>query len=623
MSNSLTQSNIFKDSSWIEKYLVFEIPEHFTKSLLKKTDSAENGLLMSIINLMKTYQTMVREKTKDSSKVYELLKEKIDTYITKLYEQINAKSVDINYYLKTLKFLHDKKFSQILEELEISHLIKMFDYSNYDFKFGNTFNKLSDEYFKMFSEKILFGKYGNENLNLYEMISNKWQQIDFLTMVKFTNLLSKMKFYKIDVSKYEQVLSEKFNQEENIVKLLNFTIKRYLTYETAHILDVNDEEIISKYELEFIIGCMKSSGFSYFEKYYLDMLVRHKNLLTSSIGLISKDIKLINNFINILVRQESNNVNRYVNDILIRARNYLYDLEESFYNNTIFKKIKICAESEKYKTIDLTNYSRDKCNFQILKYNYNLEKENILASTDSLSLTTTDLGDEENFVIQTNELADSLRTYLDMYDAFYRVRYPDRIIEYDLNKSSTIVKMIFSGETYFIHMALIQYLILEKIYSSSSGITVQSIQESVGIPLNKLSETFNSLLKIKIVKRTPNDTNPSEIKFLLNKDFTFESKKISIVELIKQEKIIQEVKREFMHDRNMIVLANLVNYAKKNTFFTRDTIEEQLGYKIPFKLSAEYIDVAIERALKDEYIKKREIAIDSSSSDIIYEYYDE
>jgi hypothetical protein len=73
----------------------------------------------------------------------------------------------------------------------------------------------------------------------------------------------------------------------------------------------------------------------------------------------------------------------------------------------------------------------------------------------------------------------------------------------------------------------------------------------------------------------------------------------------------------------MIVLFNLIYYAKKNMYFTRDTIMEQLSYKIPFKLTEEQINNAIDKALADDYIKIQEIPNTNGTIDIMYQYNDE
>ena len=170
-------------------------------------------------------------------------------------------------------------------------------------------------------------------------------------------------------------------------------------------------------------------------------------------------------------------------------------------------------------------------------------------------------------------------------------------------------------------MTLIHYIVLDLIMKNESGILASLLSNNLDISLSKLTETFNSLLKIKIIKR---DNNSTDIKFLLNNNFSYEKNKISISELvkIKTDDKAKAAEREFVHDRNMIVLCNLINFAKKNKYFTSDTIITDLSYKVPFKLNDEYINKAIEKALSDEYIKEIKIPKGNDSYDIMYNYCD-
>jgi hypothetical protein len=212
-----------------------------------------------------------------------------------------------------------------------------------------------------------------------------------------------------------------------------------------------------------------------------------------------------------------------------------------------------------------------------------------------------------------------------MYKSYYKARFPDRVIEYDLINSTLIVKMNFD-QTYFIHMALLQYIVLDQIISSSSkqNISAIDISERLNIPLANLSDTFNSLLKIKIIKRLT--LQNSDIQFASNNEFTFDKKKLSISGLIKKDSAEVVVKpREFLHDRYMIVLANLIYWAKKTKYFSADVIEEALLHMVPFTILDEHITKAIEKAISDEYIK--EIKVPSTNGDgtyqIMYNYIEE
>jgi hypothetical protein len=632
-------------STFIEKYLKIGISENlekifsgvkiesikppvkFAKAETKSTKKT-NDSFSKIVNEIITYQALYKQKLNNPEKVKEHLFKYINACIENYHTKINVNSADINYYLKGVCDSYNEKFALVVQKMDINHIIKMLDYTN-DKNEDGTFKILMNMYFKLFGESILCGKFGKSNTMLSEQINENWSSVNFENLLNFSDVLSKLKYYKTDTSSYDAVFQSKFDDVANIQKLLEFINKNYLSAKdnSPTVTDINNEEKGEskrrelKYNLRFIIENLKSNGFLLFEEYYKNLQSRYDQI---EIETVYRDLKLIKHFMFIVSQNEKTNVNRYVNDMLIRTRNYLFDLQESYYNNQIYKKITIRAESDKYKGVDMTKYNRELTNFKILKYNYCTNSENILARSHKFETEHVEGGEKQNFVIDYKTVNEKLAGYFDIYRSYYKTRYPDREIEYDLIDSTIIVKMKFDEKPYYIHMALIQYIVLDKIMEKEDGINVLKLSESLGIPLSKLNDTLNSLLKIRITKRTANPEDVSNIKFVLNKDFTFEKNKLSISGLVKKEPSDSKPsQREFMHDREMIVLCNLVHYVKKNTYFTRDAIMEELSYKIPFKLTDEFIDKAIEKALREEYIKIQEVPNGNGTNDILYQYSNE
>jgi len=178
-----------------------------------------------------------------------------------------------------------------------------------------------------------------------------------------------------------------------------------------------------------------------------------------------------------------------------------------------------------------------------------------------------------------------------------------------------ITKITCLSKDYYIHLALIQYVVLDIIVNSTEGICAKEISAALNIKLSLLNEAFNSLLKIKIIMRN------SENKFVFNNEFTYDKSKISIFGLIKKyddEESAKSAEREFMHDRSVILLCNLVNYAKRNEPFTIDFVNEKLSIKVPFKFTKENLEAALKDAIKDNYIS--EMKEGSAESPILYRY---
>lgn len=596
--------------TFIEKYLNINVKDSINTFLNASIKNAQK------VEEIKSYQQYYADKLVDPKLVKTRLEKLIYDYLTSNYNKINVSTADINYFLKRICECYSEKFNTIISKMNIMHIIKMLDYTNETDKENTVFKELMNDYFKMFNQIILSSDYGITKQKLYDLLNDTWDSINLDNLLNFANVLSKLKYYKIETTDFNMLFQTKYDYISNIAKLLDFIINSYISPKEAPknqlIHDINEQvkepsksnEL--KYNFRFILENLKSNGFLLFEQYYKNIKTRYCEL---DINSLNRDLILTKHFMSIIASFEETNVNRYVNDMLINIRNYLFDLQESHYNNEIYRKIKIKAESDKYKSEDISKYSRDLTSFQMFKYNY-LNPENILMRAHTL-------GDSSE-TLNYSAVNKTLAGYLDIYRSFYKTRYPDREIEYDLIDSTIIVKMKFD-KTYYIHMALIQYIILDLIMNKEC-ISVQEIFDSVGISLSRLNETFNSLLKIKIIKRTTG----FDMKFSLNKDFEFDKNKLSISGLVKKE--VSETKttqREFMHDRNMIVLCNLVHYAKKNTYFSRDTIMDELTYKVPFKLNDEYINKAIAKALEDDYIKVQEIPYTNGTVDIMYQYSDE
>jgi hypothetical protein len=266
----------------------------------------------------------------------------------------------------------------------------------------------------------------------------------------------------------------------------------------------------------------------------------------------------------------------------------------AYKNNMAFRQINIELKSQKYTQLDLNKLKRNICNFKILQYS-NIE--------DSMP---------EKYTINHN-----IEIYYDIYKSYYKLRFPNRKIDFDIIKSTIISKIKFLDKLYIIHMSIIQYMVLDLIYNSNdTGISAFNISKLLNIDLLILQNTFNSLLKIQIIKRLIDETNTSNIIFKINKSCTFDNIKISISDLVIQTKKTEKVVN-YLHDRNMIMLTNIVDYAKKNKFFNSDVLFDTIGYKIPFKINRDFYNECIQEAVDKEFIKSENI---DNSSDVIYRY---
>ena len=553
-----------------------------------------DNLGIDVTSSIQLYNKYYKTLVSNPDNIKEYINEQINNYLSEKYILINLANADINYYIEHINIFAKKTFKEIINELNIEHIISMLDYCS---NTNKNYLDWRNEYYKIFYNKIIYGYYKpngyKAEAKIEELINDNWKKINFDNFIEFTKTLNKLKYLGQNVDNYIKLISDKFDSSDNILKLLDYINKVFfedLKKNTEHnnVLSDSDNSDNSdnidwvkescKYNFRFVVDNLKSNGYLMFEEYNIQLKTKYKKpqKMESIIG----DKKLINYFIYIVSKKDSNSVNRKVNEILLRMRNYIYDLEDNLNNNFGYQKITVKQESDKYKSVDLNSYNRSNTTFNIFKY----------SNSNSNPVSEFNLGLK-------------IEPYFDIYKKYYNSRYPDREIEFDPIQSTMIVKMNFMEKNYYIHMALIQYIVLDIIYNSSEEINTLKISEKSGIKMEYLQETINSLLQIKIIKRT-NGKSIEELKFYINYDFTHDNNKISISTLIigKDSLNTCNKKEEYMHDRNTIILSNLYNYIKKNKTFVKDVLITELGYKIPFKISLQQIDDAIKILIDKEHI---------------------
>jgi len=530
----------------------------------------------------------------------------IKNYIDKNYSTLNVIDADINYYIEKINLLMEKKFKNIINEIGIKHIISMCDYFN---KSSNTninqYKYSRSQYYKMLYLNIICAKYKifskTEKKTLIELFDEDWEKIKFENIIDFSNTLNKIKFLGQDTNEYINIFQNKFDNPDNLIKLINY-VNNKLKYNiesesvnenTIHDIEMSDEIenyekessiSRSKYNFRFIVDNLKSNGYLLFEEYNKNIKNKYKK--TQLIQTIKTDKRIIGYYIYLVSQKDSDTTNRKVNEILIRMKNYLEDLEESYYNNISYRKITVKQESEKYKSIDLSSHNRDNSTFTIFKYS---------------NQTTT------QFNINGFKLNLQIEPYFDIYKSYYNSRYPDREIEFDPIQSTMIVKIVFGSKPYYIHLSLIQYIVMDKLFNSGTdGLGIKDISEKINIPLKYLQETINSLLHIKLIKRSTNINSVLDMKLFINFDFEHVNNKLSISSLVQHKETEisnNEEKREFLNDRNTIIMSNMYDYIKKNKTFTLETLYDVMSKnKIPFQIQLEQVVAGINVMLEKEDI---------------------
>ena len=500
-------------------------------------------------NKINNYNNVLKLEKKE---IQDILINKIENYINNKLEKLINNNCDVNYYINNINLISNIKFKEIIKEIEIDYMIIDYNNNHVNYKY------YQNNYYTYFYEKINKIEFiiENKKYTLYEIFNKLWNKISFNNIIQFSNLLNKFNYFGKDIISFKNLIINKFDDDENINKFINYIIDNFIFINNDDFNndDFNNDDI--KFNFIFIIDNLKSNGYILFEKYNILLKKRYCDKII--IDDVKKDIKIIKYFIYIVRNKDSNTVNKSVNDILIRMRDYLIDIEDSFINNNSLKLLEdnnTCFNNN--RNVDLKKIQKNMYQFKILRYN-NLESE----------------------MLTDYKLSSEIEAYLNLYNTYYNKKYEDREIEYDIINTTLIIQMKFS-KTYQIHMALIQYLILDIIYKKNSDILLVEISKEINIPITK------------------------EIILSINNEFEMDNNKISISSLIK-DKSTNKIK-EFLHDRNTIVYCNIIDYIKKNIVLYEDTIINIIQYKIPFKITPTMITDALEQAISNNHIKKIEL----------------
>lgn len=567
------------------------------------------GVNVSIYSNLSSYNECFINYLSEPNKTNNYIKSGINNYIDRNYSLINVYDADINYYIERINLFVEKKFSNIIDEINLKPIISMCDYLKKNHSSNDNINhyiQWRNEYYKILWNNIICNKYNiretKENNNIIDLLDKYWNKIKFSNIIELSNSLKKIRFlsleeYEENINDFIKIIIEKFDENENLVKLIDYIESRF-NYKndsknsSVKISEENLEESFielddyekdvkssnSKYNFRFIVDNLKSNGYLLFEEF--NKKIKNKYKKPQEIDIIRIDKRIINYFLYLISQKDSNNTNRKVNELLISMKNYIDDIEESYYNNIAYRKITVKQESDKYKSIDLSSYNRENSTFTIFKY------------------CNTNKNDIKEF-----NLSPQIEPYFDIYKSYYSSRYPDREIEFDPIKSTLIVKMVFNSKPYYIHLALIQYIIMDKLLKDINGLGINEISSQTNISIKNLQLAINSLLYIKLIKHSANTSNIIDMKFFINYNFVHSSNKISISSLVIPKEQEIEVERELMHDRNTIILSNLYDYIKKNRSFTIEQIYDELSKnKIPFKLELEQVVSAIKVMVEKEDI---------------------
>jgi hypothetical protein len=363
-----------------------------------------------------------------------------------------------------------------------------------------------------FYKNVLSEKYNfeGEEMNLGKVFGVILES-DFKNIEKINPVLGMLKFYEklYTLTSDKTLFVEKIgvstlmldghnkNFIKNFVIFIDKKIKEY-SHTSTKVEKFNIKKII--FDIMNLI--LETENRSVFEMYYFNFF--RNRILNDDCDLIfERDI--------LLLFKDCKNIatiNKMLN--MIRIIKKSFDESEDGYKY-LFKTVVVKSSSDKYKDFDSSRIDRDIDHTKFVSY---FHWDNI-----------------DNTQVRYN-LPKEVETLVDMNTALYESLNKDRTIKWNYDHGTSIVQMTMNEVEYNIQLTIPQMAVI-MLFRDFKEISAQQISETTDIPLFKLGNVLNSLLRSKILVKESGPSSDPNLKFSLNSNFNSENKNISLVNLMK------------------------------------------------------------------------------------------
>lgn len=516
----------------------------------------------------------------------EYLHTQIIQYIKNCFSRLDTSSTEINYYISYITSCVANNFHNVCTSLKMEHLVKLTFDSSSSKNISKWKNIYWEEFFDYLTNQMCFT---NDSVNFQTLVTQGWGYMSFDNKINFLTILSKMEYRHYDVSQYDSMISDSFDGINLLDKLFEHILNMFAPPDVSF----NPNTVFKKSfsAITFTIGKMKSNGYLLFEKYYGYLQDKYLRVQKRETVLIDKQI--LNYFISVISKKPSDNVNKQVNQMLFTISSVIRDYMESLESTEGFRQVQIRKASKKYIDFDLDNFQRDNAFYITHGYSFDANTQAQYVDFES----NADLG-----------------PYIDIYKVFYESKYPDRKISFNPFRSTLVVRMSFLDIEYLVHLALIQYIVLDCIMKADHYLTIEELSNVTKFQKIDIVMTVNSLVKSKLIKRSADD-DIENVVFCPNNEFSNDNTKISISSHVFNLHVdsnantkVKKSQDKFMFSREQILTSNIYDYVKKNKTFYLDTMMVDLQYKVPFNYTIKTVENILEKMLKEEHIEKQNVS---------------
>jgi hypothetical protein len=433
-----------------------------------------------------------------------------------------------------------------------------------------------------FYKNVIDTKYiDNNEYHLYEIFSKLIESED----ISIADIIKLFKMYSFYIRLRYAAKSNKeqlFNQEADKLFLAtlggnNEFIKKIVTYIHEHIKNSSDDIAIIN-NISELINLISTHVYEkdmfnlYYEKYF-EMRATSQNFNETI------ERKLISKF-------KKPTDNKIIQNMLYK----LEDIQTCKKDKENYSKLKITIKSDKYK---------DKISVDRLKMT-------IFTPTifRFYAWSHTQNTDHDEYTVPFE-----LSPYIDIHTAYYKAAHPYKNLAWDFGLGTGIIKINLGGKIYQLQLTTPQLFLLLQ-FNHRSEIPATELASLMGISMTKLAPILNSLLISHILKREDNKpANDPSMLIYLNKNFKYDSEKISLINLMnskqQQKQMDKEVNDKFCIGREQVLQAKIVKEMKINKHMTHTDLFN-ISKSLPFQIDESKFNSIIELCIKDGYMKKNQ-----------------
>lgn len=534
-------------------------------------------------NIIELHNLLFHLTNQNPKQVDDIIVEVFDSYTQKLSEHLANLIKTGNFKIKAFIDLYNAYYQSAQR---LSKLMTYFDTRVYSDN-TNKYSHINTIRSYMFYKNVISQQYqyiDSKEYYLYEILTKAIESNDGT----ISEILQLFKMYSFYIRLSYIVKTNKdtlFNSELNKLFLVTLgsnqtfikTIAQYIndTIKSVRAKDdktdaANIEELInliSNYFLE------KDMFNMYYEKLFESRLLSGEFDNDFEKKLLSKFKRPIDN--------------KIIQNMLYKLK----DIEESIADRAQYNKLEITITSDKYKG----RLSVDKLNPKIV--NARLFRCYAWSHTNE---------PEKNDLALPFELA----PYIDIYNQFYKARYPYRDVFWNFNHGVGTVKITLGAKQYLLQLTTPQMFLLLQ-FNNSQEITAIDLAKNLDIPLSKVALILNTFIRAQILKKEANkQASDPTMKIILNHNCKFDSDKISLVgsmmNMMQQQQqpiVDKEIVEKFSLGRDTILQAHIIKTIKTSKHLVYDELLTKTKASVPFQFEdGKFVEI-VKRCITEKYIK--------------------